>query len=60
VSANKMRKIKKEAKETFKLLTRLRFSGWSIIYIDEVTFSSKTQLTHAWSLLKAPLEIDLN
>lgn len=60
VTPRKKRQIMQQALEALKLLTRLKFSGWSIIYVDELTFSLKTQLTHAYSLPNAPLEIDLN
>jgi transposase len=39
-------------------LTHFKYSGYSIIFCDEVTFSIKTFNTHAWSLPYQPFEYD--
>jgi hypothetical protein len=32
----------REAKEAYEKLTRLKYTGWSIVFLDEVTFSAKS------------------
>ena len=53
-----MQRIKVQAKDCWTNVTKHLQNRFEIIYCDEVTFSIKTQLTNAYSLPNAPLQID--